>query len=399
MAWRRGPVCHGVRGMSSDTDRRRELEESIAESSEFIAAHGDVGADPVLGERLAVAHYRRARALKGLDRHREGLGDWDRFLQGWAALHPEPEGPRRTRLVVALALKSESLWRIGRRAESTLLDEEIAERFGRDEEPAVRWFVTMALIRRAQKLLRRPDGLEGALSASDALIRRFSDVEEERLEDAAELMLGHVRHLIALRGTSFTDFLTSLAEFALMSGIATTEALVEALGTRSGAFWLDAVGPLLERATPVTVRRHRRRQAQALKVLAALAERLEGRQDEDLAALAVQARFLSAAVVGGSGRMLEAIHQMEKVWAGRDRPTVQALAALAEREAHKASWMSQLNAITLLSRRATSLVGEDPRLARLAYEDSVAAQLGERLSPAVRLAVRLMRPDVNREGR
>lgn len=378
--------------MGLEAERRQQLEEVIAHSAQIIAEFASELDDPVAAERVDIAHFKRARALRGLGRHQQSLEDWDRFLGSWSQRHPDASGRRRQRLAAALTLKCESLWFTGRRREASLLDEEVAERFGDDLDPNVRWLVMLALVRRAGRLLDRPEELDGALAVSDQLTARFLQEGEDRLAESAQLLLGHARSLMAVNRISLTTLLGATAEMALNAGL-------EGAGALAGRFGPALDGPrvrellaLSERLGPGPLMGHRRRATRALAVCQAVLVRLDGRAEADLASLAVQARFVAGCALLQSGRPIEGFRVIQAVQASHDSPTVQALSDMADLELRKPGWLAKIGAAAMLSHRANSLVGEEPKLARLAYDDSVVDRLGPDLPPLVRLAVALMRP-------
>jgi hypothetical protein len=378
--------------MGLEAERRQQLEEVIAHSDAIIAEFADELDDPVAAERVDIAHFKRARALRGLGRHQQSLADWDRFLSSWSQRHPDASGRRRQRLAAALTLKCESLWFTGRRREASLLDEEVAERFGDDLDPNVRWLVMLALVRRAGRLLNWPGEVDGALFVSDQLITRFREDPDDRLAESTELLLGHARGLMAVYRIGVVALLGATAETALNAGIESAGALASRV---SAAVDLPGVEDLLrlsDRLRPALLVRHRRRAAQALAVCEAVLVRLEGRTEPELATLAVQARFVAGCALLQSGRPIEGFRVVSAIQTNHDPPTVQALSDMADLEVQKPGWLAQMGAAAMLSHRANSLVGEEPVLARLAYDDSVVDRLGTDLPPLVRLAVRLMRP-------
>ncbi len=378
--------------MGLEAERRQHLEEVIAQSDAIIAQCADDLDDPVTAERADIAHFKRARALRGLGRHQQSLEDWDRFLSSWAQRHPDASGRRRQRLAAALTLKCESLWFTGRRHEAWLLDEEVAERFGDDLDPNVRWLVMLALVRRAGRLIDRTGGVPDALVLSDQLVTRFIDDPEERLAESVELLLGHARSLMAVYRLGIAALLGATAETALNAGIEGAGAL--AARVRS-AIAVPGVGELLRasgRLTPAMLVRHRRRAAQALAVCEAVLTRLEGRDEPELASLAVQARFVAGCALLQCGRPIEGFKVVNAVGANHDSATVRALSDMADLEAQKPGWLGQIGTAAMLCHRANSLVGEEPKLARIAYDDSITERLGDDLAPVVRLVVALMRP-------
>ncbi len=378
--------------MGIEAERRRQLEEVIAQSDAIIAELGEELDDPVAAERVDIAHFKRARALRGLGRHQQSLEDWDRFLVSWSQRHPDASGRRRQRLAAALTLKCESLWFTGRRREASLLDEEVAERFGEDHDPNVRWLVMLALVRRAGRLLNHPSGVPEALAVSDHLITRFLEDPEDRMAESVELLLGHARSLMAVYKLGIAALLGATAETALNAGIEGAGALAMRV---SAAIDLPGVEELLrasDRLRPAMLVRHRRRAAEALAVCEAVLLRLDGREEPELATLAVQARFVAGCALLQSGRPIEGFKVVNAIQANHDPSTVRALSDMADLEAQKPGWLAQIGTAAMLSHRANSLVGEEPKLARLAYDDSVSDRMGTDLPPLVRLAVRLMRP-------
>ncbi len=378
--------------MGIEAERRQQLEEVIAHSDAIIAEWAEDLDDPVAAERVDIAHFKRARALRGLGRHQQSLEDWDRFLSSWGQRYPDATGRRRQRLAAALTLKCESLWFTGRRREASLLDEEVAERFGDDLDPNVRWLVLLALVRHAGRLLDRPGGVPEALGVSDQLITRFAEDPEERLADSVNLLLGHARSLMAVYRLGLAALLGATAETALNAGIEGAGALAARVGSAVTLPGLDELLRLSDRLRPAGLIRHRRRATQALAVCEAVLARLDAREDPELAALAVQARFVAGCALLQSGRPIEGFKVVSAIGANHDASTVRALSDMADLEAQKPGWMAQIGTAAMLSHRANSLVGEEPRLARLAYDDSVIERMPTDLSPLVRLAVRLMRP-------
>ncbi len=381
--------------MGIEAERRRQLEEVVAQSDAIIAEFAEFAEaldDPVAAERVDIAHFKRARALRGLGRHHQSLEDWDRFLVSWSQRHPDASGRRRQRLAAALTLKCESLWFTGRRREASLLDEEVAERFGDDLDPNVRWLVMLALVRRAGRLLNRPGGVPEALAVSDQLITRFLEDPEDRLAESVELLLGHARSLMAVYKLGIAALLGATAETALNAGLEGAGALAMRVGS---VIDLPGVEDLLrasDRLRPAMMVRHRRSAAEALAVCEAVLVRLDGREERELAALAVQARFVAGCALLQSGRPIQGFKVVNAIGANHDPSTVQALSDMADLEAQKPGWLAQVGTAAMLSHRANSLVGEEPELARLAYDDSVSDRMGADLPPLVRLAVRLMRP-------
>jgi tetratricopeptide (TPR) repeat protein len=378
--------------MDIEAERRRQLEEVIAQSDAIIAECADDLDDPVAADRADIAHFKRARALRGLGRHQQSLEDWDRFLSSWGQRYPNASGRPRQRLAAALTLKCESLWFTGRRREASLLDEEVAERFGDDLDPSVRWLVMLALVRRAGRLLDRPGGVGEALGVSDLLITRFLEDPQERLADSADLLLGHARSLMAVYRLGVVALLGATAETAVNAGIEGVGAVATRVGSMVNLPGADELLAASDRLRPAVTDENRRRAAQALAVCDAVLARLDGSDDPALATLAVQARFVAGCGLLQSGRPIEGFRVVNAIQANHDFPTVQALSDMADLEAQKPGWVAKVGTAAMLSHRANSLVGEDPRLARIAYDDSVAERLPAKLPLLVRLAVRLMRP-------
>jgi hypothetical protein len=378
--------------MGTEAERRRQLEEVVAQSDAIIAEWAEDLDDPTAAERVDIAHFKRARALRALGRHQQSLEDWDRFLSSWVRRYPDASGRRRQRLAAALTLKCESLWFTGRRREASLLDEEVAERFGDDLDPSVRWLVLLSLVRRAGRLLDRPSGVGEALGVSDQLISRFLEDPEERLGDSVELLLGHARNLMAVYRLGVVAVLGATAETAVNAGIEGAGVLAARVSSLIALPGVDELLRASDRLRPAVLVRHRRRAAQALAVCDAVLIRIDGRTEPDLAALTVQARFVAGCALLQSGRPIEGFKVVNAIGADHAPSTVQALSDMADLEAQKPGWLAQIGTAAMLSHRANSLVGEEPRLARIAYDDSVADRMASDLPPLVRLAVRLMRP-------
>jgi hypothetical protein len=381
--------------VDAESEHREQLLATIAHSDAIIVGSED-SENPEVRLAVAVAYVGRARALGELRRYRECLEDCDRFLIRWSELFPDPTGRQRLRLLAVLGIKRDALRVVGRREESLLLGAEITERFSDDTDPQVRTLVGFGLVRRAETLLALPGGVAEALAVSDVLLARFDDEPAENLADFAELLLVHVRNLLEIYHSGPARLIAGLgAETLVNTGAVAAQSLVTAISSAVDIPRTEGLMTSLGRLAPRTLVRHRRRITQAIVVTDAVRARFADYDDPDLRALEAKARILAASATFVSGHPLAGGRSLNAFEATGDSGAVQAFADLAAPDARRPSTIGQIEAVAYLRMRAMALVGEDPKLARIAFDDSVEARLPAVPSPLVRLFVRLVRPSAS----
>jgi tetratricopeptide (TPR) repeat protein len=378
--------------VSSEPDNAAELRQRIAETDAVIAAAPPDTADPEAREMLAEAFRERALALSRLGRHDESLQDWDTFLVIWSDVAPETIGNYDTILAEALDLKSRSLGAVERSEEAEAVDVELVERFSLDADPNIAVHVDLAMARRALALLNRRGSAAEALAVIDTLAARLDAASEAELAERADLLLTLSRALLGVFPNGLTSLVGGPAELALNVGADSVASLARLIDSRLPLPVLSELVIALGHRTPALLIRHRRRIAQAIDVAERVQTRLGDSDDAGLAAIERQANLMAALGRVFLGNPVAGFREVWNFEAGNDPAVVTAFTRLAAVHGRQPHWNHQLEAAAFLSLRARALVGDDPRLARIAYDDSIAEYLPERLSPQVRLLIRLIRP-------
>jgi hypothetical protein len=170
---------------------------------------------------------------------------------------------------------------------------------------------------------------------------------------------------------------------AWLSGAVDTRLPVPACG---------AITAVLGQYTPRMLIRHRRRMAQAREVTDTVRARLARSDDPDLLVIDRRARLIGAYTRMFLGHPQDGYSEFWDFEPGNDPVAVRAFAEMAAEQAQRPGWLNQLGTAGLLGMRAHALVGDDPQLQRIAYDDSIERHLPERPALPVRVMVQLTRP-------
>jgi tetratricopeptide (TPR) repeat protein len=389
---------------------------------------------------VALASYRKALALLGLERYRESIEVWDEIIDRFSADPPtarplialeamnhksgalrcvgrltdaitldesaaarcdqiEATGELRRVLLRSLETKRAALVAVaGNELRAAAVDDEIAARFGDAQDPELREHVALALSHQAAALLQA-HRVDQALSISRDLVARFRTEPDATLLPVSEIMVTHIKTLANIGGPSRRGG-AGLVLFALTN--ASTQLVKDAVATfqRHQPLSLtkvpaarSLVGSALARKTiPAAYQLRRQRLEQAIIVTDAVLDRSAAEDDADLQRLAATARIAAASCDVMLGRIRGGIQQMEAM-SDSGRPDVaQACQHLASERQRGGRLADRIGAVSFLALRARTLGHDDPRIAQIAYDDSITANHPLSDGPT-KLVARLLRPN------
>lgn len=402
-----------------DDDERERLEAVIAASDEIVDADGG-WADPVAQRRVMDALLRKAGALGKLGRYDGRIGVWDEMtrvfeddpppgrplivLQATAAKASdllrldrfamalevaknvvdgcaEHDQTRAVRLlaVQALAIERDALAKMGREAEALGVDDQIVGRFFDAEEPELRRYVTRALSFRSRALWRA-NRVEDALEVSRLLVAWFERELEDSLPDISRIVVDDLFRLVRIGGPDLQGVAWFVFVAAVNSGsVALTRTIAllalpdlsSVLSTPSIERVISSMRSLARAAMPARLTRSRHRLAQALEESQAVIRRLDGAHDPQLQQLAGMAQITQGAALVALGHPRTGARTLQLLTSGDQPPKIQAwqqLAAMFARGPHR---FGKVGAASALSLRADALAAGNPRIARIAYDDSM----------------------------
>jgi hypothetical protein len=180
-----------------------------------------------------------------------------------------------------------------------------------------------------------------------------------------------------------------LANAATLAGSALARVPSRTRARLPGRSWVAAVDAAL---VPPAVQRLRLRLPQARRVGEALIERLGALDDPDAGPLLARVELYVAACAGFMGAFLEATGRMDALVSRQDPDVAAAFEHAVDNIDDPRTLISRIIAVGTLARRAEALVGDDPALVRIAFEDSVAAKIPGAERWPLRWVVALLKP-------
>ena len=415
----------------------------VAECDAVLREEGD-SPDPVSRRRVAVALDHKARALAGLGRHEEcaevlegvvslfadeplvggelfiarvllnkglALGRAGRHEAAVVALdealercEQECKDGRDGRAVAvrALSAKSEALSRLEAVEAASAVDWEIVRRFGEAGEPELRTRVAVALTRRAWWLLSE-HRVDEALEVGDQLLRRFrSETDPEVQASLREILLRHTRTLLRV-GSPRSESVAKNAVVVLAGSVGEGARLLgrrlrlDRVGRTTEWLKRSSVVPAAERAVrrgvPTFLTEQRKRAAQAQMAAGAVIDCFGEGVDRDQERMVATARIYSAVAAMLLGHVIESFRAFGALTGSGQEAVAEAFRAQAANVTTDAGLIAQFGAVANLHHRARTLGQGDPRITRIAFEESVRADApGSPSSRAGRWFARLMAP-------
>jgi tetratricopeptide (TPR) repeat protein len=422
---------------------------SVIQDSDLVLAEDGDSEDPVAARRVAEALARKATALRRLERFEESVTVWDELVVRYRneplaaapliavnaslqkaqdlarlrrhreALHAVEElfelcdGQDETAkmqlfIARALGVKVRALELVGSTDESIRCAEEMVARFAQAEDPELRQWVAWALHQQTRALIHN-ERIDDALVVSERLVSRVPGESAESLPGIAEIINGHIMLLLGSGGGG----LSGVAQFVLGVLVNAAGEALKAAGSvllrdqrlpsprRPRALRLLSIGQSargLVVSAGLVQRRGRARQA--LHAARTLIARIGTSDDPDLRPLAVTAEFTTGTALFFLGHLRAGLRVMAEVTDRDDADAIQALQRLGELFAQGQSVLNQLGTVGVLSLRADMLGAGDPEVAKIAYDDSVAAhQATSTYARITRLSVKSFRPRVKRTSR
>jgi tetratricopeptide (TPR) repeat protein len=343
------------------------------------------GGDPRFGAKVLID--------KALDEHRSGqdqaaIGTLNRVIGQRLSLADDAEGSLLA--ARALAVKRDVLNGLQQLDAACGVDEEIIATFGGAVEPELRARVAFALTHRAHTLLRE-SRVDEALSDSDELLRQFADEDDPvLLENIAKLLLSQARSLIRVGSPTVDSVMIAIG--ATLAG-AVGECVLLAgqrwpLDHAPGGAQLrrltgSAASTLLSPPRVGVVAQQRRRVAQTLVISNAIVDRFGPDEEPDREQIVATARIYTAVALILLGRVRDGSRRFDQLTdSGRE-----AVAEAFRGEAGLApepGLLGEFGAVANLAQRARTLGQGDPRIARIAFEESM--RPGSPGSPASRRA-------------
>jgi tetratricopeptide (TPR) repeat protein len=422
--------------LAMDSGDERLLER--LEEYEAIIAEARGSEDPVAQRQLAEALLQKGATLVELGRYRDSLSIWDEVwlrytsgdlgeraqlglaallakarvllklgepaaaidladrLQSECAAHEQSDRIRRVRLR-ALQLKWNAVWELDP-AQTAIVDAEIVDVFGDDDDPQFREEVMFALVHQSAVLLRE-GRVEDALSISRAIVERIHNEPRDALTTAARMAVDHSRHL-TLVGQSSLISIVGVVAFVLANA---THELLRSLTrlipepgneTRGGAKRgiKGFVGTLGRSAIPESVVLRRQRFKQAILVDRAVIDRISHDADPELVAFAAKARILAAMSEIALGHPRAGYRALSGMADTGQLGVIQAFQSLAQDESRGSSLPNRLGEQAFLAFRAQALGAGDKEIEQIAYEDSLKARQHRDDPAIVRWMTRLLRP-------
>ena len=399
----------------SDAAQQR-LEAMIAASDEVLAQDGD-SPDPVAQREVTKALATKAVALGQLGRLEDSLHVWDELIfrcagqssaaapliAARAALYKARALQQDGRHHLAVQAADEALRWFDRAGTSSGADLTIAEalvvktwaltastdtagavnaaaqlavRFEDRETPDLRRQVAWALQHQSWLLLHE-GRVEEALAVGDRLIARLADEPPESLPTVAGIVNRHSANLLKI-------------------GAMNPAAVVRFLLTIAASTAIEATG-IAETVFPPEVAQARRRAGQALQAGRAVLARAHAGDDAELRRAAAEAELTSGTAQILCGHPRAGYRAFERFGSRGDTDAVQAFQRLTRSTQPDQTVLGQLGTVSNLTLRARMLGGGDPRIAQLAFDDSVADHPAL-TSPGLltRLYARWQRPSTRR---
>jgi hypothetical protein len=351
------------------------LHDVITACDAVLAEHAD-SPDPVALRRVEDALYDKGQALKDLGEFEQSLVTWERLL----ALLEEPDHADAPPFLTAGALngKRVALQELERLTEAGAVDQEVIRRFAAGTDPDSRHGVAFALRHRAWVLLQRGGDLDEALALTDELQKRFEREPDDAISVLATIVTDNARELVGIGGTQGEEL--ALVAATMTVGVA-IEASRRVLGLVSRYLPAqivrlvanDRVKRSLRQLLPAPVRDARRRLQRGTVVCATVIDRLKDSDDPELQEIVATARICSASAGSLLGHPLGSGDTFEELIEEASPGTVRAFNALAEQQTKATGRLAPIGAIAFLAQRAEALGGADWSIARIAYDDSVAA--------------------------
>jgi hypothetical protein len=418
-----------------ERDARDRLKEQIEECDAVIRDEGN-SADPVARRRVTEALRAKAMALGELGRYEGRVAVWDALIARHAEgpadsdplfldririnkamdlrrtgrdqeaidsladvrrRHAGPAHDPQSRLVSvhALALTRDALTSLRRYEDASALDDEIIRRFADASEPELHRRVAYALAHRTYVRLRE-GRIQDALDDGDALLARFeAETDPDVRRRIGEVMLDHVQTLLRtgsagprwIAGSIGLILIGALCEGGLH--LCKRLRIAPALAPRD-----QRVGRVLNSPPGMaSVIDKRRRMKQALAVSRALVDRFGSAEEPDLRQLVARARIFEAAALGLLGRLREAGRVFDVLTKSGDEAVAEAFRTFAIAVKSEGGVRGEFGSVSHLFHRAATLGQGDPRMTRIAYEESTSP--GTPGSPSTRagaLMARLLTP-------
>jgi hypothetical protein len=366
----------------------KELTQMLENCSAYLAKHDAASADPADPTRVATMRMAIVYALSELERIEESLVAASTLAAYCADHEPAELDPKY--LIYALNSKATALARLKRIDEAAEIYAEIIVRYNESGDPAVRTTAALAMGARSRLLMRDPDAFAQGIAVSEELVEMLLNEPDDDALEIAEIAVQHMLMLLSYDGGSL-GAITVLATQGLLANVATAwrtvarhlpEPIATPLARVSARGNLGQVPQFVD----ITARTE-----QARRVGQAVVSRVASLDDPRAARLSAKAEMLGVVfswilgdIVGGM-RRLEALNN-------RHDPAVAAVYDQMLDDLDLSTQLGQIRATMLLNQRAEALIGDDPGLARLAYQDSVAGRLPAARSWPVRGAVAFFTP-------
>lgn len=429
-------------GSGLDAAARERLLGQIAESDRVVGGEGD-SSDPVSRRRVVEALDVKGRALARLGRYEESAAVWDeivcrcvrersdgdalfiaraRLNEGLAlALAGRHEAAavalddvlercgheeeiEEVRLMVgrALSAKSGAMSRLRRFDAASAVDWEIVRSFDAAAEAELRIRVAVALMRRAWWLLVE-HRVDEALEVGDRLRERFrAETEADAQTRLGDILLRHTRAVLMVGSLSLDSVAISVVVVlagAVGEGAKVVGRRLRLDPTGSTEAWLKRSSVIsgLERAVrrraPAFFTERRKRAAQARAATDVLIEGFGDRAGHDQERIVATARIYSAAAAMLLGHVVEAYRSFDALARSGQEAVAEAFRVQAANVTTDAGVLAEFGAVGNLAQRARTLGQGDPRITRIAFEESVrAGQPGSPVSRGGRWLARLLAP-------
>ena len=409
----------------------------LAGCEAVLALLGD-SPDPVDRRKIAAMLEAKGKALDELGRSLEAVGVWDEIVQRFAteSLDAPPEvvfralmhkardlvdlgdeaaaietadalvalcdsaeaetDQRRLLTVVALLTKRRAMQTAGGPGDPIHVDDEIIGRFAHDNGPVAHEHVTAALVRKSHWLLTH-DEVDAALTIGRVLTQRMEGAPVEGVLAEAERLNQYAWTLIRLGAPNWRGLLDVSVFFAANAYGEGLRSLRRRLN-RSGADRPRATTRPLDRFRRIPARWEtwRQRAQASIDVSQSVIERLAGDPDPDAQRIVMTARIAAAIAHSATGHVGYGAGELTRLTRTGDAAAVQAFQRLAAELRGRPDVPGQLGELTMLSQRAEALGQDDPRIARIAYDDSIRPLLEGTTHRAVRWIARLFRPSRGR---